>query len=346
MAGFELMGKTFARGTKGTVRLPVTVDLDGGEVAVTVHVLVGAKPGKTLLLAGIQHGDEWGELTLFRKVVNDTDLSALSGALLVIPVCSPTALGTLTRLTQFSADGPDMNRIWPGVFNWIAEASAKVIARDVVPHADALLDFHFGMWGNLLGLTTYTVDYPDPKINEETRALAFAYGWPLLHRVTGASGYPGPRSLMGWAGVKLGIPGIAAEVGGMGFGLEIENKWLSFNYTGVLNVMKHMGMLPGKPVLPKKFLDFVVNHRVDPSKGGLLVPVHEPDDIGREVKKGEVLARVISPYTFEVLEELVSPCDGVLSLCPRTYPVRPGDWAFFVADTTQPDSKWVDAPAM
>ena len=345
MADFELGGKKFGRGSKGTVRLPVTVDLDGGEVAVTVHVLAGARPGPTLLLVGVQHGDEWGELQLLRKVVSETDVAVLAGTVVVIPVCSPTALGTLTRLTQFSADGPDMNRIWPGGFNWIAESIAKVVDREVLPHVDALLDFHFGMWGNLLGLTTYTTDYPKPGLNEKTRNLAQAYGWPLLHKVTGASGYPGPKSVMGYAGVKYGIPGIAAEVGGMGFGLEIETKWLNFNWQGVRNVMYHLGMLDGKLALPKRFLDFSLNHRVDPSKGGLLVPVHEPDEIGREVKKGEVLGRVVSPYTFEVLEELVAPSDGVLSLIARTYPVRPGDWAFFVADTTHADSAWV-APTL
>lgn len=40
--GFELAGKTYARGSRGVARLPVTVDLDGGEVCVWVHVLVGA----------------------------------------------------------------------------------------------------------------------------------------------------------------------------------------------------------------------------------------------------------------------------------------------------------------
>jgi len=341
---FDIAGQTFARGTRGIARIPVTVDLDGGEINIWVHVLAGAKAGPTLLLLGVQHGDEWGEVEFFRRVVRDTDVTTLSGTLLIIPVASPTALGTLTRLTQWSADGPDMNRLWPGSFNWIAEQIARKISQEVLPKVDALLDFHFGMWGNTLGLMTYGADFPDPKVNEAVRNLAFAYGHPILHRVNVVGGYPGPRSVMGYAGLKFGIPGVAAEVGGMGFGVEYENKLHDLNQKGVRNVMRYLGMLPGKPDLPDRFLDYTVNHRVDPSKGGLLIPAREPDEILREVKKGEVLARVVSPYTFEELEQLVSPCDGVLNLVPRTYMVRPGDWAFFVADTTQPDSKWVSAP--
>lgn len=343
-AAFELAGKSFSPGSHGIARIPVTTDLDGGEIAVTVHVLAGAQPGRTLLLIGVQHGDEWGEVELFRRVVGSTDPAQMSGNLVVIPVASPTSLGTLTRLTQWSADGPDMNRLWPGGFNWIAEQVAAKISAEVLPKVDALLDFHFGMWGNYLGLMTYGADFPDPKLNDAVRKLAFAYGFPILHRVNVCSGYPGPRSVMGYAGIKHGIPGVAAEVGGMGFGKEIEEKMHELNLKGVRNVMQHMGILPGAPDLPEKFLDFTMNYRVDPSKGGLLKPVHDPDEVLRPVKKGEVLARVLSPYTFEVLEELVSPCDGVLSLAPRTYMVRPGDWAFFVADTTRPDSQWVPAP--
>jgi uncharacterized protein len=338
---FELAGQTYSRCSRGMARLPVTVDLDGGEVCVWVHVLAGAKPGPTLLLMGMQHGDEWGEIEFFRRVVRDIDVAALSGTLLVIPVCSPTALGTLTRLSQFSADGPDLNRIWPGGNNWIPEMVAKVVSREVLPKVDAILDFHFGMWGNCLGIMTYGNDYPHPGVNEATRRLAFAYGFPLLHRVPIVSGYPGPRSLTGYAGYKHHIPAVACEIGGMGFGVDAENAWHDLNQRGVRNVMRHLGMIPGQPELPERFLDFSVYHRVDPKHGGLLVPEQEKDQFGRAVTKGEVLARVISPYTFAELEQLVAPCDGILSLVPRTCPVRPGDWAFFVADTSAADSVWV-----
>jgi hypothetical protein len=51
---------------------------------------------------------------------------------------------------------------------------------------------------------------------------------------------------------------------------------------------------------------------------------------------------VVSPYTFEVLEELRAPFDGYLAWIPRWYPVRPGDWAFGVIPKDDPTTRWVE----
>jgi predicted deacylase len=59
----------------------------------------------------------------------------------------------------------------------------------------------------------------------------------------------------------------------------------------------------------------------------------------REVTAGEVLGRIVSPYTHQVLEELTSPCDGWLVFLARSYPIRPGHWAFGVADASE--SEWI-----
>ena len=39
---------------------------------------------------------------------------------------------------------------------------------------------------------------------------------------------------------------------------------------------------------------------------------------------------MISPYSLDVIEELVVPMDGYLAYWARDYPVHPGDWAFGV----------------
>jgi len=44
---------------------------------------------------------------------------------------------------------------------------------------------------------------------------------------------------------------------------------------------------------------------------------------------------------FEVIEELRSPCDGVIFYGCRNYMVRPGGWVFGVADMEDNCSKWV-----
>jgi predicted deacylase len=68
------------------------------------------------------------------------------------------------------------------------------------------------------------------------------------------------------------------------------------------------------------------------------------DAFGREVRRGERLGRIISPLTFEVLEELISPGDGYLAYWARNYPVRPGDWCYGVIPKDHPSTTWVPRP--
>lgn len=338
----ELGGTKVAGGSHQVVKLPVTIDLHGGEVAVFVHVFAGKEPGPTLLLTGIQHGDEFMELELFHRIVKKTDPQQLKGNLLVIPVCSPTALRSIERITQVSSDGPDLNRVYPGKFNWIPEQIAKVISSEVLPKADALIDFHYGIWGSGIGFMAHGNDYPDDAVTEKSRLMAHAFGHPIVNRGNFVGVFPGPGSMLGYAGAQLGIPGLAGEIGVAGFSWEIEDHWTKVNERGVRNVMIHMGILDGEMELPERMLFFSKHHRIEPTHGGLLVPEREPEEMGREVKKGELLARVISPYTFEELQRLEAPSDGLLTLIARTYPVRPGDWAFGIADLSDPDSTWIE----
>ena len=61
----------------------------------------------------------------------------------------------------------------------------------------------------------------------------------------------------------------------------------------------------------------------------------------REVQAGELLGRVWSPYTLEVVEELRSPFRGLVDMAPRAYPARPGDWAYLVVDLDDGGSRWI-----
>lgn len=113
----EIAGERILAGAHRVVRTPVTVGPDGGAIDLYGHVVPGSVPGTTLLLAGVQHGDEWQEIELLRRVVLQAATSVIAGNLLVVPVCSPTALGKLTRITQASSDGLPQERVQVGISN-------------------------------------------------------------------------------------------------------------------------------------------------------------------------------------------------------------------------------------
>jgi predicted deacylase len=156
--------------------------------------------------------------------------------------------------------------------------------------------------------------------------------------------FPGPRSISGYVSATLGLPSIVPNVGGAGFAPDVEAKWIDANVNGALGVMKHLGMLRGEPARPSRFFHFETRgYRVVPRRAGLLLPRVGPDRLVTEIAKGTVLGEVISPYTFETLEQLVAPVDGVLFGVGRLTPLRPGDWAYFVAEGSAKSSRWVSA---
>ena len=322
--------------------LPVTVDLDDAPIDLVTTVVVGERPGPTLLVTSTLHGIEWLSIEVVKRLVEATDPASLRGTLIALPVANKPAFGRLSRSTPDHSDNADLNRAFPGSGTWITEQLASTIARELLPLADAVVDYHFGAWGHAMGSITYGSDFPDPDVVATSRKMALAYDWPLVRSGAIATKFPGPRSLVGYAGTALGIPSLIGGVGGAGFGREAEESWIETNVRGTLGAMKALEMFDDPPPAPRRFLDFELMHRVNPRVAGLFYPSRARDVLGREVREGEVLGRVVSPYTFEERETLRAPCDGYLMYTARWQPVRPGEWAFGVIDKNHGATRWSD----
>jgi predicted deacylase len=212
---------------------------------------------------------------------------------------------------------------------------------EVLAQTDYMMDFHGGGFGRVMGDVTYGYDFPEPTVVEASKEMAKAYGWPLIRRADVCKGFPGPKSSFGYAGGVMNIPNIGPEIGGAGFDDELEEYWIGVNLKGTVNVMRHLEMLPGEVEYLDRYLLWEKRWRVNPSVGGYLLPEFKVADHRKAVSKGQVLGRVVSPYTYEELEVLRSPGDGVVFYCCRSKPVRPGDWAYGVIDTSYPGTGWV-----
>lgn len=328
------------------VRHPITTDLNGMEVGLTVHVLNGVEDGPTLTLLSGLHGNEWHHLHTFRDVRAELEAHSLRGRLLMVPVANQVSFGPLRRHLNDDSDNPDANRAFPVPtvqHTWLAEQIATAVAERVFTHTDYLLDFHLGMWGSTLGSTIVGTDYSDLAVNDQSRDMAYAFGTPLIYRSPMVGGFPGPRSSQGWAGERNRIPCCGSMLGGAGFDRHEEAEWRDANVRGIRNVLAYVGMLDEALSLPDRYLVYEKVQRVNPRVGGLLIPERLPETFGRDVTEGERLGRVVSPYTLDTIEELVAPFDGYLAYWARDYPVRPGDWAFCVIPSDHPGTRWIDA---
>lgn len=334
------LAEEIAPGAKEVVRLRITTDLHGGEIALWVHVVRGLRDGPTLTLLATTHGDQWFSIEAMRRVVTDLETNDLRGTVLVVPVANPVAFNQLARCMPDRSDAPDLQRIFPGRTNWLSEQIARTITEQILSGTDYLLDFHACPWGAALMMVVYGSDLPDSEVVAKSKEMAKVFGCPSINRAKLVTVFPGPKAALSYATAELAIPGIAVEIGGPGFSSELEEAWLQSNVTGVWNTMFHLGMLEGRPQPPSRYLIWERMVMITPRAGGYLEPELGAEALMSEVEKGQLLGQVLSPYTFEVLEELRAPVDGVLILASRPYPVRPGDWSFVLADTDPEVSTW------
>jgi uncharacterized protein len=156
-------------------------------------------------------------------------------------------------------------------------------------------------------------------------AMGRAYGSPFLyeHRMGGGEG-PDPGLLDGALFVRLsraGVPSILIEAGG---GLPPLAATVQRGVSGVENVLRELGSMPGK-VQPNPEPQILRAFRiVTPSRGGLF---EDGVDLGEQVQEGQVLARVIDAHG-DLVEEIRAPVAGVILTVPVNPAVGTGTWAY------------------
>lgn len=332
-SALSIGGRSIPRGEAQRLSLPVFTDLDGSEVAVPVHVVHGARPGPTLGLLSMLHGDEWSMLQTLAELLAQVDPRTVRGTLIVVPVGNPYAFRQLRRTSRetLEFDAADINRIFPGDETWLTKRIANAITREVLSKVTHLIDFHPGPVGSAWMQVIVGRDLPG-DLPQRSEAMARAFGIPAISRSDQVTAIPGPRSATGYAAMNFGVPSIIAEVGGLGFGDALEQRWREQNIEGVLGVMRHLEMIDGPARPEPEFVFFTKDWIVRPRTSGLLIPSIGPERLGTRVASGEQLARIVSATTFEELDVLRAPRAGLLFCIARSYPVQPHNYAFGAVD--------------
>ena len=298
----------------------ITVLSSGQELALQVHEIVGAQDGPTFGISSGVHGDEFNGPEIVYHFLKGLNPNDLRGRLLVCPIANPLSYATVTRFT--TQDGVNLNRVMPGnAAGTLTEMMADVLAHKFLDRLDAYVDVHSG--------GAYpTVDYTY-ILNAEP--LSRAAGFPVLYRPV--RDYEGTTTQYT---VARGLPSVVLEIGG---GAVAQDAYVERGVLGLRNILKAHGMLPGQVSQPPKQ---VVVRRIDilrPKHGGLLIP--EVRTLGNVVPRGTLLARVVSPYTLETLEEMRTTLDQSLMILAhlRANKVDAGDYGYMLGDmsTAEPD---------
>jgi len=275
-----------------------------GQIRLPVIVASGERRGPVLALIAGQHPGEYVGMNAAIRIANSVHLCDLCGSIIAVPVLNPHGVRKkIPYVCPF--DGLNMNRQWPGTHGGtVSMRTAHGVWQAVVEQADYLVDLHGG------DFPEYQADYAicfqtgDPTLDSASRQMARHFGARYIRSSSTSEGGhdTGPAARM--AMQIRGIPAIVTEIGDAG---ALDDKRLDANVTGLLNVMKAVGMLPGEPDSPPDDqLEMVSRTPVLAEAGGLS---QLQASIGESVSEGALIAEIRDPLG-RLRERVCSPIDG------------------------------------
>ncbi|MBN9332394.1 succinylglutamate desuccinylase/aspartoacylase family protein [Devosia sp.] len=301
------------------LRPKFTTHADGSDAVLFIHELVGEEDGPTIGISASIHGNEntgsQAVLDLYRALKDQP----LKGRILLLPVANPYAFAVNERFATI--DKVDLNRQFPGnPKGTYSQQLAHAMTNEFLNAIDVHIDLHSGT-------DRPTVDYVYIWNDER---LSRAFGSKLLYRpVENKQGTVFGGTTKSVTIDTRNIPVAVIELGG---GIVDQTPYVKQTVDGVLNMLKTIGAIPGDPWTNPK--QIVVNELagIRPSQGGWLEPLAPAN--GEVIKGGQLLGRVVSPYTFEVLEEIPTPFEnGVMIMQHLTRNlVHSGDYGFMVGN--------------
>lgn len=318
---FELGGTRVAPGESADIRLHVSESYTAEAVAIPVTVVRGARRGPALFLTASIHGDELNGVGIVRDLLNDAPWADLCGTLVAVPVANvPAFLNQDRRLP----DRRDLNRAFPGSRRGSLTARlAHALYTEVVRRCDFGIDLHTA-GGERANYPHVRADLGRP----ECAALARAFGCPLV--VHGG----GPDRSLRRAATAAGVPTIAYEAGSP---RRLERPFVEIGKRGVLDAMRHLGMLPGEPQPPPFAAEVREAHWIRARAGGILDLRVE---LGQPLRRGAEVSVNTNPFGRE-RSQVRAPHPGVVLGLTRMPLVHPGDAICHLARLPVPEmARW------
>jgi N-alpha-acetyl-L-2,4-diaminobutyrate deacetylase len=300
---------------------------DGGEWRIPLLSITGNEDGPTfVVIAGI-HGDEYEGPETIARVYQQIRHEDIRGKLVMVPFFNLPAYEAGTRTSP--VDGLNLARVMPGDPNGsISYRLGYYVTEKFIMPSDLFLDIHSG--GVALNICTSIYYYhTDNEIGRKTQAAAEAFAAPAVIGSTnpGAAVY-GCSFRTCW---DRGKAGMFTEAHGAGRTLPHE---IDYFTTGVINVMKHLGMLQGEPT-PQR----VTHHLVSDDKPGGSFSASIAGYFLPEVKMLEHVTTgqklgVVQDFSGATLEEFHAGRDGYITMLRGVPRVNVGDALFGITDGT------------
>lgn len=307
-----------------SARHALTLEFRAGAQALELPILVvrGGETGPVLVASAGVHGDEYEGIRAILETVAALEPAEMRGDLVAVPVVHVAAFRA--RMRRSPLDGADLARVFPGRPDGSpSEVLAWHFDQFVLTLADFYVDLHSGgiTWAMPL-LAGYEAS------DDRARAAALAFGAPVIWA---HPEIPPGRTVS--AARARGIPWIYAEARGGG---RIHQEDLAVYRRGLVNLMRHLGMLAGSLETSPPEVELYGDGDTDASlcsgAEGLLVA---EVDLLEQVQAGQRLGRLVD-LLGRTVEEYRAPRSGrvvLIHACPQ---VRAGEPVFLVTGAGTP----------
>jgi N-alpha-acetyl-L-2,4-diaminobutyrate deacetylase len=267
----------------GFLKLPYSRD-DSAWGAVMIPITVIKRgAGATALLTGGNHGDEYEGPVALSKLAQQLSADEVSGRVIIVPFMNTPAFQAGRRTSPI--DKGNLNRSFPGKPDGtVTEKIADYFRRTLLPLADIVLDIHSG--GRTLDFLPFAACHVLPDKHQQAqceagmRAFNAPYSMRMLELDAGA--------MYDTAAEQQGKVFVTTELGGGG---SSSARSVAIAERGVRNLLVHAGIVEGDIALrPTVMLDMPDGDCFMASEHDGLLEMCR--DLGEEVSKGEVIARV------------------------------------------------------
>jgi hypothetical protein len=315
-----IAGHDIALGQDTIVEVPLPDLYMHTSLSMPVHVIRGRRKGPVLFVSAAVHGDEINGVEIIRRLVKMRSLKGFKGTLITVPVVN--VYGFINQ-SRYLPDRRDLNRCFPGSSEGtLAGRLAHAFMTEVASKCTHGIDLHTA--------AIHRDNLPQIRAdisNKEVDAMAKAFNAPVVVNSSLIAGS------LRHACAEHDIPVIVYEAGEA---LRFNELAIRAGVTGVLNVMRSLGMLSSRVKAKKQASPFVARSSTwvrAPQSGifRMLVPM------GNHVSKGELLGIVAAPYGDKDSEvEVIASCSGVVIGRTNVPLVNEGEALFHIARFNRP----------
>ena len=313
---FEINGTLVPAAARRAIELPVASLPTDTSLSLSVAVVNGLRPGPTLWLSGVIHGDELNGIEIIRQVLRMVHPRTLAGTILAVPIVN--VFGFLNE-SRYLPDRRDLNRSFPGSPRGsLTGQLAHRFVTEIIRRSDAGIDYHTGS-DHRTNLPQLRVDLSIPEVDRMAKAFAAPVTVNALYR---------DGSLRAFCS-RNGIPILVYEGGEAN---RFNEGAIGEGVAGTLRVLVELGMWSGEaPAAPGPTVRVEHSHWERARRSGIArIDVHP----GQRVERGEVLG-IIAGALGDRPAVVRATTPGIVLGYSRHPMVSQGDALVHIADVSE-----------